>query len=489
MKILIYMPFADWVPHLATDLEIAARHIDAGDEVHIIQCSGDLPACEPNPNHLKIRCFLCRSRRDKGLNIIGLPEENRHELALNDFIRDLKVPDFASMEELKNFEVNGMDVGMAVASSLISMVREPDPNVTHYKPFIKKNLIMSVAVYDAIGHHLIEIKPDIFYLFNGRFAPLRPALRAAQNLGIKTYVHERAGVLEKYSLIEDTYPHDIAYQKEQIEKCWNNESNEEKREKTAIKWFEERRGGKDQSWYSFTRSQIKGNLPDGFEPSKRNIAIYISSQDEFEAIPGWKNQLYRNQTDAIKDIINADVDNDIVFYLRIHPNLKGLKNTQTQELSKLQAHNLKIIPADAKIDSYQLMEACEKIITFGSTMGIESVFWGKPSILVGRALYEDVKGCYIPKDRDELIELINKKLDSPDRTGAIKYAYWQTANGHRYIYYKPESVRHGTFMGKYLKNPRAERLKAKILSKNRLSKLVFNFAYLVRKIKWKLHLS
>lgn len=122
MKILIYMPFADWVPHFATDLEIAAKHIEAGDEVHIIQCSGDLPACEPNPNHLKLRCSLCRSRRDKGLNIIDLPIEKRHDLALYNFTRELDIPDFSSMEELKSFEVEGMDAGMAVASSLISMV-------------------------------------------------------------------------------------------------------------------------------------------------------------------------------------------------------------------------------------------------------------------------------------------------------------------------------------------------------------------------------
>ncbi|WP_367344508.1 hypothetical protein [Methanomethylovorans sp.] len=489
MKILIYMPFADWVPHFATDLEIAAKHIEAGDEVHIIQCSGDLPACEPNPNHLKLRCSLCRSRRDKGLNIIDLPIEKRHDLALYNFTRELDIPDFSSMEELKSFEVEGMDAGMAVASSLISMVREPNPNVTQYKPFIKKNLLMSVAVYDAIGYHLDKIKPDAFYLFNGRYASLRPALRAAQTMGVKTYVHERAGVLNRYSLTENTYPHDIEYQKKQIQRNWDNEPDDTKKKEIATKWFEERRGGKDQSWYSFTKSQIKGNLPDGFDPSRRNIAVYISSQDEFEAITGWKNQLYKDQTSALKDLITSDIDENIMFYLRIHPNLKGLKNTQTRELNELKALNLYVIPADSKIDSYQLMDACEKVITFGSTMGIESVFWGKPSILIGRAIYEDMKGCYIPRNRREMIALINEKLEPMEVTGAIKFAYWQKSYGHEYVYYKPESVRHGTFMGIYLKDPHIERLKSQILAKSWLSKLIFNFAYLIRKIKWKLHIS
>lgn len=45
MKILIYMPYATWIPHLGTYLEIEAKHLDARDEVHIIQCSGDLTSC------------------------------------------------------------------------------------------------------------------------------------------------------------------------------------------------------------------------------------------------------------------------------------------------------------------------------------------------------------------------------------------------------------------------------------------------------------
>ncbi|KAF5423107.1 MAG: Capsule polysaccharide biosynthesis protein [Candidatus Methanocomedens sp.] len=486
MKILIYMPFADWIPHLATDLEIAAKHINNGDDVHIIQCSGGLASCEPNPNHYSLRCSLCRSKRNKGLDLIKLPEENRHELALHKFDQFFEIPDFPSIQELKEFQINNVDIGMAVTSTLISMVREPYPDIKHYKHFINKNLPMSLAVYNAIEYYLEEIKPDVFYLFNGRYAALRPAQRAAQKLGVKTYVHERAGVLQRYSLTEDTYPHDIEYQKSQIEQHWNDERPIAKKEELARQWFEERRGGKDQSWHSFTKSQVKGNLPKDFDPTRRNIAIFISSQDEFESIAGWENPIYKDQIDAINSIINGDADENIRFYLRIHPNLKGLKNTQTKELSGLEAPNLTVIPADASIDSYELMDACEKVITFGSTMGIESVFWGKPSILVGRALYENVEGCYIPETHDELIDQINLNLTTKPNTGALKYGYKQAIYGYPYKYYSPESVRGGKFMGVYLTNPIITQIKAKILSVDLFSKLIFNFAYSIRKLTWKI---
>jgi hypothetical protein len=486
MKILLYMPFSDWIPHLATDLEIAAKHIEEGNDVHIIQCSGDLQSCEPNPNHFKLRCISCKSKRDKGLSIINLPEQNRHELALSEFVRDLDLPDFPSIQELKDFEIDNVDVGMTVASTLISMVRESDPDLSDFKNFIHENISMSIAIYDSIKHHLLEIEPDIFYLFNGRFAALRPALRAAQHLGITTFVHERSGVLQRYTLIEDTYPHDIEYQKAQIEKHWNDERPINEKEEIARQWFNNRRAGQNQGWYSYTKSQKKGNLPDGFDPSMRNIAIYISSEDEFESIEGWQNPIYKNQIYAIKAIINADNDENIWFYIRIHPNLRGLKNTQTRELSELKGANLTIIPADSKIDSYELLDACETVITFGSTVGIESIYWGKPSILVGRSLYEGLEGCYIPKDHNELIGLINRRLDSLPDIGALKYGYWLSIDGVQYKYYSPESIRGGKFMSVYLGNPVIDRLKDTFLAVDLLSQPLINIVQSIRKWTWKL---
>jgi len=480
------MPYCAWIPHLATDLEIATRHINDGDEVHIIQCSGDLASCEPNPNHFKLTCMLCKSKRNKGLNLIGLPVQNRHDLALNRFEVDLDLPDILSIQELKAFEIDNVDFGMAVASTLISMTREPYPDVNKYKNFMYKNLFMSIAVYKSIKYNLTKIKPDIFYLFNGRYAAFRPALRAAQELKIKTFVHERAGVLQRYDLIEDTYPHDIEYQKNQIEINWNDDLTLIEKKKIAQQWFEDRRSGRDQGWYSYTKSQKKKFLPENFETSKRNIAIFISSEDEFEAIEGWQNPIYKNQSDAIDAIINSNIDKNIIFYVRIHPNLKGLNNTQTRKLSKLKASNLTVITADSKIDSYKLMKECEKVITFGSTIGIESIFWGKPSILIGRAIYEDLEGCYIPKNHGEVVDMINRLLTSSSNMGALKYGYWQSVYGIPYLYYTPESIRGGKFKGIYLQSPVTDRVKDKILSIDRFSLPLINLIRKIRKWTWKI---
>jgi hypothetical protein len=84
------------------------------------------------------------------------------------------------------------------------------------------------------------------------------------------------------------------------------------------------------------------------------------------------------------------------------------------------------------------MRACDKIITFGSTIGVEAAYWGKPSILLGRAHYEDLNCCYILQTYDVLFEMIERPLFSKPKMNAIMYGYWQIAAGIDFEKFRPE---------------------------------------------------
>jgi hypothetical protein len=72
--------------------------------------------------------------------------------------------------------------------------------------------------------------------------------------------------------------------------------------------------------------------------------------------------------------------------------------------------NITVIPAWSNASTYTVMENCDKVISFGSTMGIESSYWGKPSILLGPSsyFYDDV--AYIPKTKEEILDLLKMDL-------------------------------------------------------------------------------
>lgn len=460
-KVLFFTPFAIWSPHFETDLEIISDLVEKGNEVTLLCCDGDLKTCEPNPIHSLKVCSRCRTRRKKGLDLLGLHEKvvvKNWELITPENKLFLQEKSFkvSSLEELEKFTIDDADIGMGVLSSLISEIREPYPNINLYRQRVEDNLISACRVYLSIQNHLQKADYDSFYVFNGRFAALRAAFRAAQKFDLDIFVHERAGANNRYSLTANNVPHDLGQRKQEIENFWSQSPlNFYEKSKIAEQWFMERVQGKNQAWFSFTKNQIE-ELPDDFDFEKLNIVIFNSSEDEFRTIPGWENPIYKNQDQGILKIAESfEGYEGIQLYLRVHPNLTDVKNSQTAFVEALKGRfkNLTVISPDSKIGSYPLLKACDAVITFGSTVGIEASFWGKTSFLAGRALYEDLGVVELIESHNKLVDSIHQlKKDvslsnNKGKEGYLKFGYYMSCYGKEYLRFRQEDVFNISFNG------------------------------------------
>jgi hypothetical protein len=108
------------------------------------------------------------------------------------------------------------------------------------------------------------------------------------------------------------------------------------------------------------------------------------------------------------------------------------------------------------------MNSVEKVISFGSTMGIEALYWGKPSILLGRSFYETSRGLFIPKNHEETKFFISSTLSSSSNEDAIKFGYWCGRFGTDFKSYSPSSVFSGKFNGVTLKSRIDKRLRLRL---------------------------
>ena len=162
---------------------------------------------------------------------------------------------------------------------------------------------------------------------------------------------------------------------------------------------------------------------------KKNIVIFNSSDDELASIGADYDSysLFKSQYAGICSILeHFSRERDYCFYLRMHPNLSKLDNTFVNELLGLadKFDNITVIAPAEKISSYSLMDAADKVISFGSTMGVEANYFGKPSILLSASAYYNLGVCYLPVSMDELWEMIKADLHPLAKEGAIKYAFY-----------------------------------------------------------------
>lgn len=441
MKVLFF-----YTPHYRLNfiskiqLEIILTHLKAGDTVHFVSCGpNDFRKCVTNPFGKKYYCYTCRRMQDKIMRIAS----EYGKVVVHNYSKKTEkiiVPNFENIEALKCFKYKNIGIGIGVASWLISLLRDHGFDTVKNISKITDGIVRSQRVIDTIETLSYEIKPDLVYTFNGRMCEYAAVVQWCRLNSQPFKVYEFTSRRDSYHLVNDTIPHDVDYEANDIERTWNN-SNVPLSKKMMLgsQFFENTRSGLSLLEESFITAQKEGLIP-SIKDNTEIITFYNASIDEYAAVPGWDKYIYiyNDEIDAISQICaHYKDDKSKQFILRIHPNLKFLDNTQTRNLKKLDnIPNLIVVPSTSKVSSYALLDISNKIITFGSTVGIEATYFGKISILLGLCFYRDLDASYAPKDKHELFSLIsNKDLAVKEQVNAIKYGYWWLSFGEKFVHY------------------------------------------------------
>lgn len=448
MNVLVFTTHPLWPSHYETELELMEGHLLAGDQVVHAVCDAALPACDMAPIHRDRRCRRCVYVRERGEPLLSRPVK-RISLLMDEPPPAGLQTEFPDVATLARYAVDGFDVGAGVASSLISELRDPNPSTAVYAEAIRGYVTSAMQVYRGTLKYLDRNPTDRVYAFNGRFAHPRAVLRACQARGVDCHLHERGHDIGSYAIFENALPHDIANTQRRIHAAWDAAAARPERLEIAQGFFDQRAAGHEESWYSFTKHQDSDLLPEGWGSGKTRIVVYNSSEDECAAIGDeWKFTLYPTQLDAMRRIV-ADLEgrDDVHVFVRMHPNNRTMSPQEVAKWLSLRSPVLTVIPPESKVSTYALLRGADLVLTFGSTVGIEAVYFGKPSILAGPAFYAGLGGTYNPATHDELVALLRPGLPARDRTAALRYGYYFRTFGRPYRWFEASSFSVGAFKG------------------------------------------
>jgi len=396
----------------------------SGNRVIFATCDGIYSMCMYNYHGSKPLCKICGAFTHKIIAQYGI-----ECISMRNFEKNKPVSfNYSNAEQLKKIAYRDVNLGLGVISNYITMTRNLSPKIDNKsRVYFDAHLAQGVKLVDAVYDLLDIIKPDFVYTYNPRFEEFRPVFEICKKIGICCKVTEAVKWKGKWNKViyDNHMPHDIFKRKERREYCWANYPlSEEGKVDLGNSFYKKRRGGQESGDVKiYVANQKEGNAP-VFDERKRNIAIMNSSEDEFAAVGGdWeKLKLFRTQYDGIMYLLE-NANNSFHFYLRVHPNLTDIPYKYHTDLYNLEKRfsNITVIPARSEMSTYTIMEKCEKVICFGSTMGIESSYWGKPAILLGPSYYYYDDVVYVPKSRDELMNMLVAKLDVKKNINIIKY--------------------------------------------------------------------
>ncbi len=426
MKYLFYF-YSDFNPvFLGVLLDEAIELTKNPDnDVLFAYCGGTCEMCHFNRRGSKALCGFCSYTTRKVIE-----DHKVKNVKLAEYISNTNyiAPEYENSSVLRALKYRNVSIGLAVMSSYISLWRNMNPKLTtESRRFFDAHLKQSMRLTDGLYNLIDYFKPDVVYSFNGRYEEVRPIYDICKCLKIKFFLGEafsEGGKVWKKVMFEDHLPHDIKYWCKRRDYSWEHYNlTEEEKAELGKSFYENRRNGIYAGDKIYTTKMVKGKIPN-LDESKINIGIINSSEDEYAAVgEDWDRlKFFPTQYDGIIYMLEHAPSN-VYFYLRIHPNLTKIPYKFHTDLLKLgdKYNNITVIPGDSEISTYDLMDHMNKIVCFGSTMGIESVYWGKPVINLGPALYSYDDICYEPKDLADFERLLIEDLPPKCNDSVIKY--------------------------------------------------------------------
>tara|TARA_R100000935_G_C2830315_1_gene164667 strand:- start:509 stop:1972 length:1464 start_codon:yes stop_codon:yes gene_type:complete len=454
--------------------DVLQDQIDSNPDANIyyLSCSNTFDVCYFNINKKPEVCYRCKEGVS---NTLKLVDGNFQDIKISDLITD-EDRRFADEFILKNFKIDfdllyeNFELGAATLSTYISRSRDRDLLFVDQE-YVKELATNALVIYLSVKRFLVNEHIDVVYNFNGRQDYVRAILRASLASNKDCINIERArlgGFVESY---KNVLPHNILNKWELVQECWDrSELSQQEKLKIGRDFFERQKSGESIIFPSYTGEMKKGSLPDTVFNGNKNIVLFNSSDDEFAALgKEFDNPYFKDQLEAIKfltEFVGKSLSSHNLI-IRMHPNLKGVKHdfaTKILSLNKLYP-NIIVISPESPTDSYELIKVADKVISFGSTTGLEANYQGKPVILLGKGLYYYSNVAYVPKNISEIKDLLKKDLQPKPKDDTIKFGFYFLTGGKKTKYYFEDSSGEGIFF----KNVRihyytyAQRFKSKII--------------------------
>lgn len=414
-NVFIFSNTALWHKHYAEAVEIALKRRERGDSVFFYQCRGELLGCPANPYREEAKCLNCIDQSsyviEKFLPFADVVTFDRWE--------EQKLPEtiseFApkSKDELESIDLGGFPIGGLVASQVADDLSDGlfEPNSLSTR--IAALMDSAYRLFGSAKHLLTTKRIDVAYVWNGRRASDGPVVYASKESGLEYRTFISGPALGTYIEPESISVQAMDFQKSGLlglkKRATENLRFRDSMTENANAFFRNQKSGNNQGLGLYNFGE---NLSSVFSPLsiKPVLSIFPSCGWEKVGQQEFENGVYDSEYQGLESLLgNAAITSEFEVVVRWHPNLQNVQGREKIRIEAIQKNfekSIRFISPASSTSTYSLIEESELVLTFGSTVGVEACYYGKPSICVGPAVYDCLEVAYFPKTPDELEDLI-----------------------------------------------------------------------------------
>lgn len=195
----------------------------------------------------------------------------------------------------------------------------------------------------------------------------------------------------------------------------------------AQAWFLTRFDRKLGHEFSILWNDSEKSIKEQVEGCKPYVVIFTSSEDEFAKLgQDWMPSEWDTQWEAYREVIRKFLTLEVNVVLRMHPNLLNKSVYERRDVNKIVCELKKLYPklivhtASSPVNSYSLILHSEMVFVWGSTIGLEAVMLGKPTVVLNASEWDQSIDVRQVLSSGHLTDL-PPQLPSPDSLTALKY--------------------------------------------------------------------
>ena len=225
---------------------------------------------------------------------------------------------------------------------------------------------------------------------NGRFLHDRAVVEAALAAGIPVFATDLGGFDTDFDLTAEA-THDWTSLQKRMLTAFDSWDPRERVE-LGYQWFRNRVDHSDPSNARYVEAQRKGTALES-RPEGTMVVFFTSSGDEIAELDFDWNEYFGSQGEALATLARVCREfSDTTLVVRSHPHKRMKPERDVEDWLADVARAKPDIHLDpfSPVDSYVLMRQADVVVTYGSTTGIEAAYAGKPVIVMGPSIYDQI---------------------------------------------------------------------------------------------------
>jgi len=411
-KVLV-MTLRAWTTHVAYELLLGHELQRRGADCRFVVCGGGLPVCElgnarrefPHP------CAACKRYVTEmlgaaDLDYVTLDElvDEGERLALSEGVRSASDPHAV--------EVDGIRLAPHVVRSLLWVARtawaarELDDR-REFREFLESAAIVT----RAFGRLLDRERPDSIVMVSGLFFAESAMRELASQRGIPVVMYDFPGRPGTVFVSEKT-PASFY----EIDDLWaargQDEPSTAERER-VLDAIGARRSSDGTLWSAF---RFDDAAPDARTDVGRRIAVFTNVS--WDTAVTLRDIGFRDIYEWLEVVVTWALDHDdVTVDIRVHPGEMRVRGFESDDsLADYIRTRFPDLPdritvygPESSVDSYALIESADTVLVYTSTIGLEAVVLGRPTIVAADVHY---------RGKDFTID-----VDGPDELRAALDAY------------------------------------------------------------------